>query len=268
MKRSTMNTLFAGSVVITVSVVACGGSGTTSSADSGVTLAAFQALQSQVAALQAQLDAGKAYNFINAPNGPKFSSASGVRTSAINTGSATPQSTTNACTGLGTFAGRTDDILHGYSCSGYYFEINGAAASSRKAIIQALSAGHALLFDGASCTGNIYITTNLSIGGANRSEESLIPNGQVFRYDPNGSGANDASTYYYVPAGATATDASIASIYTFNSAGTGVCAAVSIPIGTGDVLYAVLPAPPLVNGSSATMLPTAPISGPVFVGTY
>lgn len=233
----------------------------------GLAIACSMGSTTQTSAPQGTTASAPLYAVISAPNGPSIvRSVSMARTEAVGSTGATPQAT-GTCSGIGTLSGRTGNRLHGYSCTGYFFDIDSVATSSETTAIDTLPANQFVLFDGANCTGNMYVATNINMGGVMSEDEAVIANGHVFRYDPKATGTSDASTYYYVPAGEAATDANLLSAYTFNGAGGGACTTVSFPSGGGDKLYAVMQAPPLVSGASVTDLPTGPVSGPVLIAT-
>lgn len=233
-------------------------------ASSGVSLSDFQALQQQVAslqqtvtqqgqeitALQSSSGSGAAsglYLTISAPNAHTASlstmsvggSSGGVHTDATGT----------TCTGLGTLTGHpntsdpiSSNVLSGYSCSGYLFNVTGSVTGG-VSDIQPLASGIELDFTGTNCTGNVYVRN---------VPAAAIANGIVFAFNASGTiDYTNAANYYYVPAGQTAEQVTMLSFYN------GSCQNIT---GGGTVLkgYPVSP-----NDPTVTDIDSAEIAGPV-----
>lgn len=172
---------------------ACGGSSST--AGGTITQAQFdQMLQASTlfTALQNQVPAV----FIKAPNMKAYAARTMTmrRTYAVGATSPQPQ-LTGTCTGIGTLTGRPNSsdpissgILSGVSCTGYYFDISEAADSTQNGVIQKLPTSVVIMFDGAGCTGNMYIPENYTVGGQPPAGIGIFANGMVFRYDHRTSG--------------------------------------------------------------------------------
>lgn len=215
------------------------------------TSSAFTSLKAQVAAI------GSPAVYIKAPNAPTVAvnrrmteSVGGGSTST--TTAALPSPCNWTLTGRPTSSDPLQSSLaSGVSCTGYYFTISEAATSSDNGVIQPFPATLALQFDGAGCTGNMYVG-EFSYNGNPGIGTGAITNGAVFRYDPSNTGPTDASTYYMVPANESSQTVTIQSIYAARG-----CQSVG-PLSVSA--WAVSANDPTVTG-----IQNAPVPGPVLI---
>lgn len=212
--------------------------------------AAFKTLQTQVAAIPSPAV------YIKAPNAPSIQM---VRRTTESVGGGSTQAQTAAlpspCTW--TLTGRPtssdplqSNIYSGVSCTGYYFDISGAATASDQGIIQGL-VGAEIDFDGTNCTGNAYVRA---------VPQTAIVNGFVFGLNPQdpgfqGTDPSNPAYYWYVPAGETPTTVQSLSMWR-NGAG---CSN-NPSVAALNEAYPILP-----NDSSVTGIPSAPVPGPVLI---
>lgn len=174
LRRYVGRTLAAAFTIIVAGLVACGGGGSSSNADSGVSLTAFNALQAQVNALQASVTADEKLlaNVALIGHAPGTSAVtafaertSGVRTLAISL----PGSRSNAvdfgqCTNMGQYvgsgapnpSGSTVDFFK--QCTGVTYGVNSSAPLPDGNFPVAQPA--IMWFDGPNCTGNVIQFAN------------------------------------------------------------------------------------------------------------
>ncbi|HYW75576.1 MAG TPA: hypothetical protein VFA48_03000 [Gammaproteobacteria bacterium] len=243
LKRATLTVALA--IAVGFIVTACNGS--SSSASSGVTLAQFQALQTQVQTLQANYT-----SLSNRFTALKLAVSQGGSSSTANAVYAT-SSTTSTCAWTLINANITSNELQAATCNGYYVNIS-EATSAGNGYVQPLSSLISLGFSGASCTGSLYVLTNFNNSGLS---ESAAVSGVVFFFDttnlgqpPTGSSAGNAAYYWYVPANSVATQTSLQSVWTNHSC---------LAWNSGQLpAYQVLQ-----NDESATGVASGPRPGPV-----
>lgn len=201
------------------------------------------------------------YAIIMAPNA-KPVTARIVSTRLVNGGGETTSQTVT-CTGIGTLSGYPNDadpitasVYAGTSCTGYLFDIGAAPIASDYGVIQKFQSPAAVVFfDAPNCTGNAYVFPGYYYNGVQGIGEIAFSQGFVVRVDPSNSdplGANPA-TYFYVPAGAAETPFNAMSMYV-----NGGCSANSQTL-TGVKL--------LVNDPTITGINSAPVQGPITIGT-
>lgn len=257
MNGSIRKTLFAGIITFVVSLVACGGGTSSSSASDTLTQAQFDTM------LQASMvyRTGEAAVFLKAPNASEALTEAmrTFRTQAIGGVTAAPAAVSSNCP-----AGTIAEVVGGgnalnggpfqaeFCGGGPAFNLtNTCPTSASDCAVDGLPDGGSILFDGTSCSGKMYISPSFMVGGQASISNAAVAQGAEFRYDPSNLGANDASTYYQI--GAAVSSFTVQSVYVFGPGGG--CQAQS-PISANG--YEVVP---------ATTGLTAPIPGPVTLGT-
>lgn len=284
-----MKRLIAGLVVGILTgglLVACNGSST---ADSGVSVSAFNSLKAQVAslsdtvssqadtiaslkktvaanqdALAAAAKVSKLYLTISAPNAAKVQTArlstmsygdshSGLQTEATDTGCAIGNWTSNGSPP--TANPMQTDVKAIISC-GYLANVT-AARQGDESLLQPLTPSNStnesqIGYTGADCTGTPYVVADRNFA------DTAALSGAVFTYNKDHPMAaadyDDASNYWYVPAG-TAKQNFVYTSYVILQSYGHQCM-------TGDSSqvpgYTMLP-----NDPSVTGIPSAPVPGPV-----
>lgn len=207
LKRATLTVALA--IAVGFVVTACNGS--SSSASSGVTLAQFQALQTQVQTLQANYT-----SLSNRFTALKLAVSQGGSSSTANAVYAT-SSTTSTCAWTLISASLTNNQLQAATCDGYYVNIS-EATSAGSGFVQPLSGSISLGFTGASCSGSFYVLSNFNnIGlsaGAATSGVVFFFNTTNLGQPPDSTSAANAAYYWYVAAGTAPTTATFPSIWT------------------------------------------------------
>ncbi|MGH8127858.1 MAG: hypothetical protein ACRETC_05755 [Gammaproteobacteria bacterium] len=219
------------------------------------TASAFTSLKTELAtdeATIASLKASSAAVFIRAPNAPtvkvmrRSTESVGGSNTAI-TKAALPSPCTWTLTGRPTSSDpMQSDVVSGVSCSGYYFNISGAASASDNAYLQPLNT--AVYFDGTNCTGTAYVSN---------IPATAITGGIVFGLNPNDgftqSDALNSAYYWYIPANSALQFVPMQSNW---NPGANSCTNAA-----GDVSGYIA----IQNDPTVTGIANAPIQGPVLV---
>lgn len=167
------------------------------------------------------------------------------------------------CPGIGTVAppSASDSTYQATSCSGVLYSLLPCPDATGPCIVAGLPQGQAILFDTANCLSqgpgqDEFVSPSFDTFGTPSISSVAISPGILFRYDPQGLGAGDSSTYLMLaPGGGKEVQVTVQSEYVFGNG----CAPVS---SVNIQAFALAP-----NAASVTSMLSAAVPAPVSIGT-